>query len=204
MLLIPLPFYVYGLAVYQPRVRTPFMKRWSKVSRMSAHVTSILSSVLLVKLTGRERVEMERFGSSAGDVLSAEIEASKLNLRACPWLNLLLVSASVAVMYISGMMVVEGELTIGTLTAFLAYVWQVYGPIQSISSLVPQLAEAEAAYEKLNELLEAEPRVVEAPNAKPIDIKGRIEVRDVKFEYSRGRQVLKGFPSLSNREKSSA
>lgn len=192
VLLIPLPFYVYGLVVYQPRVRTLFMKRWSRVSRMSAHVTSILSSVLLVKLTGRERAEMERFGSLAGDVLSAEIEASKFNLRVYPWLNLLLVSASVAVMYIGGMMVVEGELTIGTLTAFLAYVWQVYGPIQSISSLVPQLAEAEAAYEKLSELLEAEPRAVEAPNAKPIDIKGRIEVKDVKFEYSRGRQVLKG------------
>ncbi len=54
VLLVPLPLYVYGLLRYQPRVRTLFVRRWSRVSRMSAYATSLLNAILLVKLTGRE------------------------------------------------------------------------------------------------------------------------------------------------------
>lgn len=192
VLLLPLPLYVYGLLKYQPRVRTLFVKRWSKVSRMSAYATSLLNAILLVKLTGREQAEKERFDAMAGEVFEAEMEATRYSLKVLPWLNLLLSLASVGVLYVGGLMVAGGELTLGTLTAFLAYVWQVYGPVRAIAGLIPELAEAEAAYEKLAELVEAEPKVVEAPDAVELEVKGRIEVRDLWFEYSPGKPVLKG------------
>jgi len=192
VLLVPLPLYVYGLLRYQPRVRTLFVRRWSRVSRMSAYATSLLNAILLVKLTGRERAEKERFDAMAGEVFEAEIEATRYSLKVLPWLNLLLSLASVAVLYVGGLMVARGELTLGTLTAFLAYVWQVYGPVRAIAGLVPELAEAEAAYEKLAELMEAEPKVAEAPDAVELKVKGRIEVKDLWFEYTPGKPVLRG------------
>lgn len=192
IMLLPLPLYVYGLIRYQPRMRTLFMKRWSRVSRMSAYVTSLFNAVLLVKLTGKEREEAQRFGTMAGDVYEAEVEVARLTSRVFPWLGFLLQLASVGITFVGGLLIVRGELTFGTLTAFLAYVWQVYGPIQAITGLIPQLAEAEAAYEKLAEILEAKPKVSEAPDAVELDVKGRIEVENGWFEYTPGRPVLRG------------
>jgi ABC-type multidrug transport system, ATPase and permease components len=112
VLLVPLPLYVYGLLKYQPRVRTLFVRRWSRVSRMSAYATSLLNAILLVKLTGRERAEKERFDAMAGEVFEAEMEATRYSLKVLPWLNLLLSLASVAVLYVGGLMVARGELTL--------------------------------------------------------------------------------------------
>jgi len=120
------------------------------------------------------------------------MEATRYSLKVLPWLNLLLSLASVAVLYAGGLMVARGELTLGTLTAFLAYVWQVYGLVRAIAGLIPDLAEAEAAYEKLAELMEAEPKVVEALDSVELKIKGRIAVKDLWFEYTPGKPVLRG------------
>ncbi|MEM1907758.1 MAG: ABC transporter ATP-binding protein [Thermofilaceae archaeon] len=192
IMLLPLPLYIYGLVHYQPKMRTLFTKRWSRVSRMSAYVSSLFNAVLLVKLTGREREEARRFGSMAGDVYEAEVEVARLTSRVFPWLGFLLQLASVGVTFVGGVLITRGELTFGTLTAFLAYVWQVYGPVQAIAGLIPQLAEAEAAYEKLAEILEAKPKVSEAPDAVELKVRGEIEIEDVWFEYTPGRPVLKG------------
>lgn len=191
-LLAPLPLYVWGLVWYQPRVRMLFTKRWSRVSRMSAYITSTLNSVLLVKLTGKEKDESKHFENLAGDVFRTEIETAKYNLLVFPWLNLLLTLASVGVMYLGGLMVLHGELSIGTLMAFLAYIWQVYAPVQALTGIIPQLAEAEAAYEKLSELLEATPRVTEAPDSVELEAEGRVDVVNLWFGYSAERPILRG------------
>lgn len=191
-LLAPLPLYVWGLVWYQPRVRMLFTKRWSRVSRMSAYLTSTLNSVLLVKLTGKERMESKRFEDLANDVFRTEIETAKYGLLVFPWLNLLLASASVGVMYLGGLMVLYEELSVGTLMAFLAYIWQVYTPIQALTGIIPQLAEAEAAHEKLSELLEASPKVTEEPYSVELEIKGKVDVVNLWFGYSAERPILRG------------
>jgi len=192
IMLIPIPIYTWGLIRYQPRARMLFRKTWGKISRMSAYVTSLLNSILLVKLVGREKLEEQRFNTFAYEVYDANIEATKYGLRVFPWLNLLLALTSVAILYAGGLMVIRKELSLGTLTAFMAYMWQVYGPIRSITGLIPRLTEAEAAYEKIQEIMEATPSVTEAPDAVDVEVKGEIEAVDVWYEYTPGRPVLKG------------
>lgn len=192
IMLIPLPLYMWGLIKYQPRARILFRRTWGAVSKMSAYVTSLLNSIILVKLVGKENVERQRFNTLAYDVYDANIEATKYGLRVFPWLDLLLAFASVGVLYFGGHMVLNGQLSLGMLTVFLAYVWQVYGPIRAITNLIPGLTEAEAAYEKLREIMEAVPSVAEAPDAIDVRVKGELEVRDVWFEYTPGRPILKG------------
>jgi len=192
ILLAPLPMYAWGLARYQPRARVLYRRVWSRISRMSAYVTSLINSILLVKLTGREEAERRRFDELAYGVFNASMDAVKYGLKVFPWLNLLLALTSVLLLYVGGLMVINGELTLGTLTAFLAYVWQVYGPIRALTGLLPRLTEAEAAYEKLGELMEATPSVTEVPDSVDLEVKGKVEVRNVWFEYTPGRSVLKG------------
>lgn len=192
ILLAPLPVYAWGLARYQPRARVLYRRVWSRISRMSAYVTSLINSILLVKLTGREEAERRRFNELAYSVFHASMDAVRYDLKVFPWLNLLLALTSVALLYAGGLMVVSGELSLGTLTAFLAYVWQVYGPIRALTGLLPRLTEAEAAYEKLSELMEAAPSVKEAPDSIELEVRGEVEVRDVWFEYAPGRPVLRG------------
>ncbi|RLE65811.1 MAG: hypothetical protein DRJ47_04040 [Thermoprotei archaeon] len=192
IVLAPVPLYALGLLFYQPRIRTLFYQTWSSISKLSAYSTQIIQSLYLVKIFGRERLEKNRFISLSWSVLTSRINAIKYSLKVLPWLELLLSLTSVAVMYFGGIMVIKGEMKIGTLVAFLAYVWQVYGPIRALTGVVNNLSDAQAAYERLQDFLEAKPSIREAPEAREMEIRGLIEIENLWFAYRPGAPVLKG------------
>ncbi|MEM2051055.1 MAG: DUF1854 domain-containing protein [Thermoproteota archaeon] len=108
-----------------------------------------------------------------------------------PIMNFSLTLASTLIMLFGGLMVLNGEATVGTIVAFLGYVAQVYTPIQSLSRISTLYVQAETAYEKILEVLSMEPSVKEAENPVDREISGNIRVENVYFAYSE-KPVLKG------------
>ena len=88
-------------------------------------------------------------------------------------------------------MVLQGETTLGTLIAFLGYLWHVYNPIRSLNNLIYMYTQAETAYEKLLEVLSLEPSMKENLRAIDVKLKGSIKVERVDFGYTK-ELVLKG------------
>ncbi len=189
--LAPIPVILFGTWAYQRKARFAFLRVWKVISNFTSYVTSVLTSIILVKVLGMENIEIKRFHKYAKSIYDAEIDLTKLNIRYFPFMGLSLSLTSTLIMFFGGIMVLRGETTIGTLMAFLGYMWQVYGPIRVLSNLMTQYTQAETAYEKLLEVLGVEPSIKEAPDAIDVKLKGSIKVEDVYFAYT-DRLVLKG------------
>jgi ABC-type bacteriocin/lantibiotic exporter with double-glycine peptidase domain len=189
--LIPIPIIVVGTLAYQKKVRLAFLRVWKVTSNFMSYVTSVLSSIVLVKILGIEDIENKRFHRYAKDIYDAQINLAKVNVEYFPAMNFSLTLASTLIMLFGGFMVLNGEATVGTIVAFLGYVGQVYTPIRSLSQMTTLYVQAETAYEKILEVLNMEPSVKEAPNAVDRRIEGNIRVENVYFAYS-DKPVLKG------------
>ncbi|RLF20019.1 MAG: hypothetical protein DRZ82_03615 [Thermoprotei archaeon] len=189
--LAPIPIIILATWAYQRRARFAFLKIWKVISNFTSYLTSVLSSIVLVKVLGMENIEIKRFRKYAKDMYDAQIDLTKINIKYFPAMRFSLALTSTLIMLIGGLMVLRGEATIGTIMAFLGYIWQVYGPIQALSGIMTLYTQAETAYEKLLEVLNMEPSVKEAPDAVDVEIKGHIKVEDVYFAYT-NRPILKG------------
>ena len=189
--LSPIPVILIGTWAYRREARFAFLRMWKVISNFTSYLTSVLSSIILVKVLGMERTEIKRFSRYAKDIYNAQIELTKISIKYFPAMGFAMTLTSTLIMFIGGLMVLRGEATVGTIMAFLGYIWRVYGPIQALSGLMTQYTQAETAYEKLLEILSVKPSVTEAPDAVDVEIKGHIKVEDVHFAYT-DKPVLKG------------
>ena len=100
--------------------------------------------------------------------------------------------ASVAlVVIVGGHQVLNGSLELGILTAFILYLLRFFEPIRAMTMQFTQFQKAMASGARIFELLDVEPDLIDAPNAKEMPvINGKIEFKNVSFEYVPGLPVL--------------
>jgi ATP-binding cassette subfamily B protein len=107
--------------------------------------------------------------------------------------NLPRVGVALVLLY-GGWLVIEGEVTLGTLLAFNAYVIMLQAPFRMLGFFLMMGQRARASAERIFEILDEGPEIVDRPGAVDLDdVRGRVELRDVRFGYGDGPPVLDGF-----------
>ena len=87
----------------------------------------------------------------------------------------------------------QGAVTIGTLFAFMLYVQNFFDPVQQLSQLYNTFLSATAALDKITDVLDEEPEVLDAPaRGRLPHVRGHVRFEDVRFTYGRGDEVLHG------------
>ena len=113
------------------------------------------------------------------------------------WRHLLNIIASVTIviiLYYSGLLVIAGDITPGVIITFILYLQGFFRPIIVLATFFPQLSAGMAAYERILEIIDAEPDLKQSKNPKIIeDIKGEIEFKNVDFQYKQNEWVLRNF-----------
>ena len=189
--LLPLPFIAWMIHQVRDRLRTGF----EKIDRVWGEVTNVLSDTIpgirVVKAFAQEQREAQRFR-----------EANQHNLLINDRLNKTwsLFSPTVSLMTEGGLLVVwafgiyqvsESAITVGTLTAFLAYIGRFYGRLDSMSRIVSVTQKAAAGSKRIFDILD---HVSNVPDAgQPIvlnQIKGEITLKDIGFRYG-SRSVIR-------------
>jgi ATP-binding cassette subfamily B protein len=189
---IPFPMVVFVIAMVRDRMRRGF----SRVSVVSADMHSVLADTIpgirVVKAFAQEEREIERFEAAnqrvleAGDRLNVVWSFFSPFVGFCTELGVLIVWAAGA------MLVFRDAVTVGGLTAFLAYITRFYSRVESLVRMVPSTQRAAAAAERIFEILDTKPTVAESPRPlQPGRIHGRIEVSGVHFRYG-AREILHG------------
>jgi ABC-type multidrug transport system fused ATPase/permease subunit len=147
----------------------------------------------VIQAFAREETARRRFREVNRANRDANIEAASLSFLYMPAMDLLAAVATAIVLGIGGRAVVGGDLTLGTVVAFLSYATRFFQPIQELSQLYATLQAAMAGGERVLELLDTEPAVRDAPGAADLaPIRGAIELRGVEFAYVPGAPVLRG------------
>jgi len=185
-------------------------------SMITAAFTEALGGMRTSKTLVRESENLGEFTGLSGKMFAASMRNARQSALYVP---LVLTLGSVAgglALWAGGGRLLEGQLTIGTLVAFLFYTGQFFYPVNAIANTLVQMQGAQAAGERVLGLLATEPRIKDSPAvraklaqhapAASIDADRApdghehriraIEFRDVGFSYDSGRKVLEGF-SLS-------
>ena len=192
LFMVPLLFLVSGLL--RKWVFPASLAVQQQVGEMASNVEEAVSGVRVVKGFGQEHREMLRIEAASREVFRARAVSVRLTARYSPWLQALPSFGLVAMLAVGGRQVVHGSLTIGTLLAFLSYLNQLVAPIRMAGLVVGLSQQARAGGERIFELLDYAPRIVDASDASTLaDGPGTIEFDDVTVAYPGGVTSLHGF-----------
>lgn len=150
-----------------------------------------VSGAMLAKLFGRPADERERFAGKAATVRDLGVKIA-VYMRVF-MVTLAFVSAigTAIVLWLGGNFAIDGSLSIGDVSALIAYVGQLYMPLMSLTSARVDLMTAFVSFERVFEVLDLPNAIPDAPDALdlPRPSRGHIEFRDVRFRYPRADEV---------------
>lgn len=197
LVLIPVPICLWISNVCMPRLISLWRRSWHFRGRLSASVTESLSGSRVIKAFARETAEIGRFSGHSFDVQESSRLAHQNIQTFFPMLWLLMSAGNLIVWFVGGRSIIGGDLSLGVLMTFLAYLGMFYGPLNYLTRLADYLARSLAAAERVFEILDSDPDVKEEPDAVALrPMQGRIEFVNVTFGYEPHRPVLKNI-SLS-------
>ena len=168
-------------------------KFWVYHSQLNSMVSDSVNGQRVIKAYAREDDESVRFADVGGRLANVDTRATNLAFTAFPLIYLFMFVGQVVITVIGGMMVVDGEITLGTFLTFIAYLSMLYGPLEFLSRLSNWWARCIDSAQRMFEIIDAKAEVAEpeTPVILP-EVKGEIEVRGVRFEYDPATPVLKG------------
>lgn len=151
---------------------------------LSAVVEESLSNTLLVQAYNRQETEASRLDEQAVARFRARMASTRLRATFAPLADFAELAGILVVAGLGTLMLVRGELTLGGLLTFAAYLTQLYSPVRRLGELVNTFFAAAAGAERVLELLDAEPAVTDRPDATPLGrASGRLELDGVSFTY---------------------
>jgi ABC-type multidrug transport system fused ATPase/permease subunit len=160
---------------------------------VTATLAEDIAGMRMIQSFTREQRNEVAFRGVADTYRGANYRTVVLNGLYFPFVDLLSSVASAIVLGYGGWLVFHGDMTIGTLTAFLFYLANFFDPVQQLSQLYGQFLSAVAALDKLILLLEEKVDVRDRPGAQPLArVQGHVRFEDVHFAYGRGPEVLHG------------
>lgn len=175
--------------------RTESSKTYLKVREAAALVivqfVETMTGIKAVQAYRREPRNQEIFEDVADQYKSINERAFKLMAIFMPSVRLVGNIATGVVLLYGGYLVLEGRMTLGTLTAFLLYLRIFFEPMQEISQFFNTFQSASAALEKISGVMATEPGIRDPSDpVRLAAVRGEVDFRDVRFDYVPGRPVL--------------
>jgi ATP-binding cassette subfamily B protein len=160
-------------------------------------VDGAVSGVRVVKGFGQEEQETQKLRDVSQGLFAARMRGVRLSARYVPALQSVPSLGQVGMLAFGGWLATRGEITLGTFVAFSTYLAMLVGPVRMLSAIIAVGQQARAGAERIFELIDTEPEIAEAPDARelPADAPATVELEDVTFSYE-GHRVLRGL-SLS-------
>jgi ATP-binding cassette subfamily B protein/subfamily B ATP-binding cassette protein MsbA len=154
-------------------------------------VEQTLNSMPVVQAFGREDRNRNAFRREAKDLVDAYEHATRLGIAFEFCVGLTTALGTAMILFLGGRYVIDGEMSVGTIIVFLAYLNGLYGPMNAMTHLSETIQYAAAQGDRVMEIMNVEPEVQEVENPSVFDIQGSVRYSNVTFGYEPERPVLK-------------
>ena len=185
MALIPLP--LVSLTVYKlsQLVNKKFGERQEKYSELTTRAQENLSGIRVVKAYVREKYEIGLFHDLSWDYLKKNLKLAQVQSVMWPLMFLLVGSSMIISLYVGGSQVIDGTMTIGTLTAFFAYLTMLIWPMIAFGWVMNLLQQGAASMGRLCKIWDTVPEIRESEQTdrSVTEIRGDIEFRRLFFTH---------------------
>jgi ABC-type multidrug transport system fused ATPase/permease subunit len=161
------------------------------IGGVSAELEENIAGVKVAQAFSREQANVEAFRQVSAANRDANVTAESITAAFAPTLDVLATVGVAIVVGFGGYLVLNNLATVGIIVAFVQYVRRFFEPVRAISMIWANLQSAIAGGERIFELLDTPPAIVDAADAVELpSIEGRIAFEDVCFEYHPGERVL--------------
>ena len=192
--LIVLPLMGLATAWFRTRSNDAYKRVRERLGLVTATLAEDISGMRVVQSFTREPTSQTTFRGVNERYREANYETVVLNGIYFPAVDILSSIATAIVLGVGGWLVVEGNMTIGTLLAFTLYLGNFFDPVQQLSQLYNTFLSATAALDRITAVLDEEPDIVDAADARPLErAEGHVRFEHVRFGYGELPDVLHDF-----------
>jgi ATP-binding cassette subfamily B protein/subfamily B ATP-binding cassette protein MsbA len=186
---------VVPLQILAIRVLAGPMKRRVRLRRdleaqMMSRVEQVLSTLPTVQAFGRERFEVANFRRESRATADAYLGATRAELSFSELTKFVTVVGTAIILLLGGNYAIDGRMSAGAILVFISYLKSLYAPLNAITYSAATIQTAAANADRVLEVLDARPDVVESPQAVARPLRGHIAFDGVSFAYEPGRPVL--------------
>lgn len=186
-----MPLLAYRALYISRRLRPLSLAVQQQLAVLTTRLEQNLRGARIVKAFAQEDAEIARFEQENTRWFQLSAAAARLQALNIPLLDLIANLGTVFIIWYGGTLVVRGSLTLGELVAFSTYLGQLYIPVRRLGLILPAVAMAAAAGERVFEILDAQSEVTDAPDAVPLPpVRGHVRFEHVSFSYFGRHRVL--------------
>ena len=181
--LVSMPVLIISIGLIIKNVKPRFEAMQKKIDNLNTTVQENLIGMRVVKSFVRRNKEKEKFKASNDDLLQASEGAFGIVVLNMPIMQVVVFASVIGILWFGGNMVHAGALTVGKLTSFMTYSFQILMSLMMLSMVLMMLSRAVASAQRIIEVLEEEPDIKDPVNPVTEVKNGEIEFRNVNFKY---------------------
>ena len=188
--LLIIPGLVFCIRYFSKKVHVLSHQNMEQQANVTSRLQESLSSVSLIKAFSTEARTVKRLMTQLTEAFHLSLEQTTISSLANLVINSMPGMAKVTVLALGAYWVIQGQWSLGSLLAFIAYLSYVFGPAQFLASANLQLQNARAALERVSALYDIIPEENVGAGEKTQRLRGEIEFRNVSFSYNEREPVL--------------
>ncbi|MEU4569728.1 ABC transporter ATP-binding protein [Micromonospora sp. NPDC023956] len=183
LVVVSIPAVTVAISLITRRLVPLFRRQQTRIDAVNRVLREQISGIRVVRAFVREPYETERFAVANADLTDTALRAGRLLALIYPVVLLVLNVSSVAVLWFGALRVETGQIQVGALTAFVAYLTQMLMAVMMATLTLMMVPRAAACAERITEVLDTEPSVL--PPRQPVPRTGPngVELRAVRFQY---------------------
>ena len=181
---VVIPPLAIATRLFQVRAMEAYRRIREQASLITASLAENISGVRVVQAFGREEVNLGHFEELNEVYAGRALAASRIVHTYMPVVGLVSGIATVIILGYGSTLVLQGEITVGELAAFILYLSMFFGPIQTMGDLYNSVLSTAASAERIFQLLDTKPQIVDRAEAKALPpVAGRVVFEKVFFRY---------------------
>ena len=189
--LLFLPPLIWAIGQFSFKSRKAWKDVQDQNARLSATIQENIAGVRVVRAFAREDDEVTKFSVENGRFQALNLTAIRLNSFWTNFMNFLTALGAVSVLWYGGRLVMAGEISVGALIAFNAYVAQLLNPVRMLGWILSQFVRAGAGLHRIYDLLDTKSDLAVKHDAIVLGrVTGQVAIKDVSFGYDGGERVL--------------
>lgn len=182
--LLAFPFYAYSVKHFFGKLRDLTRKRSQALANVQSYLHERISGISVIKSFALEEKEQRRFDETNGEFLDKALDHTRWNAKAFAVVNTITDVAPLLVIAYAGYQVINGDLSVGVMVAFIAYIDRLYNPLRRLVNASTTLTQSFASMDRVFELMEEPYDIKDKTGAKEMPaINGEITFEQVSFAY---------------------
>ncbi|WP_449621590.1 ABC transporter ATP-binding protein [Robertmurraya sp. Marseille-Q9965] len=199
--LILFPFYAFSVRYFFGNLRKLTRKRSQALAEVQGYLHERVQGMPVIKSFAIEDEEQKRFDAQNNNFLTKAIDHTKWNAKAFAVVNTITDIAPLLVIGFSGYQVIRGDLSIGEMAAFIAYIDRLYNPLRRLVNSSTTLTQSIASMDRMFELIDEKYDIDDSPDAIACEnVRGHIQFENVSFSYEENEETILKNISLDVKE----